>query len=252
MKKTERFTLIELLVVIAIIAILAAMLLPALNSGREYAKKISCMNQLGQLTKASIMYSMDNADYFIFRSYEGTFQPSWGGILMGDLGYPQYLPAPLLDASYHFTPLIVCPSATVRPFYTDNSKARFRTYGMINLFSDTEYTGTKKAELGSFTFSVSGVGNYYAGRKVNKPSATVLHSDSGFSNANATDAGRCGWSVVPSAFDNSCAVMMRHMNQANITYFDGHAGSSSARDLRQSPMQFKYFVAGDTSPFSMP
>lgn len=252
MKKNNSFTLIELLVVIAIIAILAAMLLPALNSGREYAKKISCMSQLGQVAKASIMYSMDNSDYFIFRSYEGSFQPSWGGILMGDLGYPQYLPAPLLDSTYHFTPLIICPSATVRPFFTDNSKARFRTYGMANYFSDTEFTGAKKAELGSFTASVSSVGNYYMGRRVNKPSSTMLHADSGYSNANATDAGRCGWSVVPSNYDNSCAVMMRHVNQANVAYFDGHTASSSARDLRQSPMQFKYFVAGDTSPFTIP
>jgi prepilin-type processing-associated H-X9-DG protein/prepilin-type N-terminal cleavage/methylation domain-containing protein len=59
MKKRKEFTLVELLVVIAVIAILASMLLPALNKARNTAKKMKCVNNVKQIVMAALNYAVD-------------------------------------------------------------------------------------------------------------------------------------------------------------------------------------------------
>jgi prepilin-type N-terminal cleavage/methylation domain-containing protein len=71
------FTLIELLVVIAIIAILAALLLPALSSARERASRVVCMNNNKQLTTALHLYGGDNSDFVPWPNWGNDYGPGW-------------------------------------------------------------------------------------------------------------------------------------------------------------------------------
>jgi prepilin-type N-terminal cleavage/methylation domain-containing protein len=145
MRYRSGFTLIELLVVVAIIAVLVAILLPALNAARENAKQVSCLSNLKQLGTAMAMYVSDHKDvfppmldetrgngkFYVFRTWPLTF-----GFFFG-----------WEDLMYSYTGdhrLMVCPTES---FPRDRNKTSFVPpwyYGLehsytYNLFFGTSY-----------------------------------------------------------------------------------------------------------------
>jgi prepilin-type N-terminal cleavage/methylation domain-containing protein len=158
-KKHAGFTLIELLVVIAIIAILAAMLLPALSSAKAKAQQTACANNLKQLQLAWVMYCDENGDKIPanLKKPAATTNPNW---VNGDMTIPIEATNIALIQSGQIFPYIKnvgsyrCPADTLPDYQTPPITFRVRTYSM-NCYMNGEDIGATHAGLPSGIYHVN-------------------------------------------------------------------------------------------------
>lgn len=220
----QSFTLIELLVVIAIIAILAAMLLPALSRARETARRSTCVSQLKQAATGHLMYAQDSGGYiFGWRGnnvYNGKNAGAWGTLL------------PLMN--YLSADVLFCPKQR-HPTLDANY-----SYGIFNHHLGPTYltsgTPSRMDTFGNFTTPCEVSPDYtiiYSFRRMKNFSSLHFLSDVYRDASSATaNVGLSAWCYAPlgSGFYN---VGIHHAERGVLAYADGHVDTPGVEEFRE-------------------
>lgn len=221
----QAFTLIELLVVICIIAILASMLLPALQSARESASVATCVSNLGQMSKAFQMYATNFNDFMpaLTPTQAGSGSTGWENALIDALGQNRN--------NSPFRSSFFCDADSS----SDNPGSNKKSYSLNNLqhavhpVIDFSIDGTGKVDTkGKDKGYISGnkTTSVYAASSLIVIGENVSESNTigGAATFSATDK-ECNSPNSSSAVHQQVSIVKRHTSHttAGELYLDGHA-----------------------------
>jgi prepilin-type N-terminal cleavage/methylation domain-containing protein/prepilin-type processing-associated H-X9-DG protein len=216
-KGEKRFTLIELLVVIAIIAILAAMLLPALNLARAKARTISCLNQNKQIAMGMMGYQGDYDDYYIFWGPDTTNGWAW------NLKKDKYI----IDSKIYLCPELP-PSYAYRDDFIKTPNSNW-TYAWISYGYNYLGVGSNYFRNNSSSYDTPAYGIKTS--MIKNPSSIIMLADSKYTAS--IDRGYFRISDAYNGTTSSSLIHTRHSGSvANLVWTDGHASSEKDAMIR--------------------